>query len=80
MVVGVGPPATQNREPGQAWKGAAAAVEAGAGVWLAQAAAPHAGSAIRRSRRINAERLRQACRAVAALDHSPRGTRRSRIG
>jgi hypothetical protein len=24
--------------------------------------------------------LRQACRAVAALDHSPRGTRRSRIG
>ena len=50
MVVGVGPPATQNREPGQAWKGAAAAVEAGAGVWLAQAAAPHLGSAIRRSR------------------------------
>lgn len=40
MVVGVGPPATRNREPGQARKGAAAAVDAGAGVWLAQTAAP----------------------------------------
>lgn len=40
MVVGVGPPATQSREPGQARKGAAAAVDAGAGVWLAQTAAP----------------------------------------
>ena len=39
MVVGVGPPATRNREPGQARKGAAAAVDAGAGVWLAQTAA-----------------------------------------
>ena len=40
MVVGVGPPATQNREPGQTRKGAAAAVDAGAGVWLAQTATP----------------------------------------
>jgi hypothetical protein len=43
MVVGVGPPATQSREPGQARKGAAAAVEAGAGVWLAQTATPSTG-------------------------------------
>jgi hypothetical protein len=40
MVVGVGPPATRSREPGQARKGAAAAVDAGAGVRLAQTAAP----------------------------------------
>ncbi|SPO67701.1 protein of unknown function [Pseudomonas sp. JV241A] len=30
----IGPPATINREPGQAWKGAAAAVTLCAGVWL----------------------------------------------
>jgi hypothetical protein len=72
MVVGVGPPATQNREPGQAWKGAAAAVEAGAGVWLAQAAAPHLGSAIAGP----GGSAPIGCRAAAALDHSPRGTRR----
>jgi hypothetical protein len=35
MVVAAGPPATRSREPGQARKGAAAAVEACAGVWLA---------------------------------------------
>ena len=29
-----GPPATISREPGQAWKGAAAAVTLCAGVWL----------------------------------------------
>jgi len=34
-VIDVGPLATRNREPGQARKGAAAAVEACAGVWLA---------------------------------------------
>ena len=76
MVVGVGPPATQNREPGQAWKGAAAAVEAGAGVWLAQAAAPHVRCAIAGP---DGSAL-TGCRAVAALDHCPRGTGRSRIG
>ena len=46
MVVGVGPPATQNREPGQARKGAAAAVEACAGVWLALTAAHTGGGTI----------------------------------
>jgi len=35
MVVFVGPLATRSREPGQARKGAAVAVAAGAGVWLA---------------------------------------------
>lgn len=35
MVGSVGPPATISREPGQAWKGAAAAVTLCAGVWLA---------------------------------------------
>ncbi len=35
MVGPVGPPATINREPGQARKGAAAAVTSCAGVWLA---------------------------------------------
>ena len=40
MVVAVGPPATRNREPGQTRKGAAAAVEACAGVWLAETATP----------------------------------------
>ncbi len=34
MVTCIGPPATISREPGQAWKGAAAAVDLGAGVWL----------------------------------------------
>ena len=34
MVGPAGPPATINREPGQAWKGAAAAVTLCAGVWL----------------------------------------------
>jgi DNA polymerase III subunit gamma/tau len=40
MVACAGPLATQFREPGQARKGAAEAVEACAGVWLASAAAP----------------------------------------
>lgn len=35
----VGPLATRSREPGQARKGAAAAVDVGAGVWLAGPAA-----------------------------------------
>lgn len=35
----MGPPATIIREPGQAWKGAATAVDLGAGVWLVQVAA-----------------------------------------
>ena len=39
MVAWVGPLATINREPGQAWKGAAVAVDLCAGVWLAQVAA-----------------------------------------
>jgi len=34
MVGPAGPPATISREPGQAWKGAAAAVTLCAGVWL----------------------------------------------
>ena len=34
----IGPLATINREPGQARKGAAAAVDSGAGVWLVRAA------------------------------------------
>jgi len=38
MVDLVGPPATINREPGQARKGAATAVDLGAGVWLAGSA------------------------------------------
>jgi len=38
MVTCIGPLATINREPGQAWKGAAAAVDLGAGVWLVQVA------------------------------------------
>lgn len=39
MVAYVGPLATRDREPGQARKGAAVAVKACAGVWLALAAA-----------------------------------------
>ena len=39
MVARIGPPATTSREPGQARKGAAAAVDSGAGVWLVRAAA-----------------------------------------
>jgi hypothetical protein len=38
MVAWMGPLATINREPGQTWKGAAAAVDLCAGVWLVQAA------------------------------------------
>ena len=38
MVTRIGPLATISREPGQAWKGAAAAVDSGAGAWLAQVA------------------------------------------
>jgi DNA polymerase III subunit gamma/tau len=40
MVVRAGPPATRSREPGQARKGAAAAVDVCAGVWLAWSASP----------------------------------------
>ncbi len=39
MVAWVGPLATINREPGQAWKGAATAVDLCAGVWLVRVAA-----------------------------------------
>lgn len=39
MVARIGPLATENCEPGQAWKGAAAAVDSCAGVWLVRAAA-----------------------------------------
>jgi len=39
MVTQIGPLATISREPGQAWKGAAAAVDSGAGVWLVWVAA-----------------------------------------
>lgn len=38
MVACVGPLATIDRELSQAWKGAAVAVDSGAGVWLAQVA------------------------------------------
>lgn len=38
MVACIGPLATINREPGQARKGAAAAVDSCAGVWLVRAA------------------------------------------
>ena len=38
MVACIGPLATENCEPGQARKGAAAAVEPCAGVWLTRAA------------------------------------------
>ena len=38
MVTWMGPLATINREPGQAWKGAATAVDSCAGVWLVQVA------------------------------------------
>jgi len=41
MVTRVGPLATQSCEPRQARKGAAAAVVAGAGVWLAWVATFH---------------------------------------
>lgn len=41
MVAWVGPLATIIREPGQAWKGAATAVDLCAGVWLVQVAALH---------------------------------------
>ncbi len=34
MVLCIGPLATISREPRQAWKGAAAAVDSGAGMWL----------------------------------------------
>ena len=40
MADATGPLATQSREPGQARKGAAEAVAAGAGVWLVAAASP----------------------------------------
>ncbi len=40
MVACIGPPATINRKPGQARKGAAVAVDSGAGVWLVRAATP----------------------------------------
>lgn len=39
MVARIGPLATKNCEPGQAWKGAAAAVNSCAGVWRIRAAA-----------------------------------------
>ena len=39
MVARIGPLATISREPGQARKGAAAAVDSGAGVWLVRVAA-----------------------------------------
>ena len=39
MVACIGPLATIDCEPGQARKGAAAAVDSGAGVWLVRAAA-----------------------------------------
>ncbi len=38
MVTRIGSLATTSCEPGQAWKGAAAAVDLGAGVWLVRAA------------------------------------------
>lgn len=38
MVAWIGPPATICREPRQARKGAAAAADSGAGMWLVQAA------------------------------------------
>jgi len=38
MATCIGPLATINRESGQAWKGAAAAVDLGAGVWLVRVA------------------------------------------
>ncbi len=34
MEAPIGPPATLTREPGQAWKGAAAASDVCAGMWL----------------------------------------------
>lgn len=40
MVARAGPLALSSREPGQARKGAAVAVQAGAGVWLVRVAAP----------------------------------------
>lgn len=72
MVACAGPLATRNREPGQARKGAAAAVEACAGVWLASAAAPvRSGRASGRRRPCREHRLggRRSCargRAVKA--------------
>ena len=38
MVTRIGPLATISREPGQARKGAATAVDSGAGVWLVRVA------------------------------------------
>jgi len=38
MVACIGPLTTINCEPGQAWKGAAAAVDLGVGVWLVRVA------------------------------------------
>ncbi len=46
MVTCIGPLATINREPGQARKGAAAAVDSGAGVWLVQVATLYSPPAI----------------------------------
>jgi len=42
MVACIGPLATKDCEPRQAWKGAAVAVTTGAGVWLVQAATLYA--------------------------------------
>ena len=47
MVVRAGPPATRSREPGQARKGAAAAVDVCAGVWLAWSATSKRGPCAR---------------------------------
>ena len=48
MVGRIGPLATRNREPGQARKGAAAAVDAGAGVWLMRFATSFLNSCVSR--------------------------------
>ena len=45
MVARIGPPATKSCEPGQARKGAAAAVDSCAVVWLVRAAAFYLGAA-----------------------------------
>lgn len=49
MVARAGPLALSSREPGQARKGAAVAVQAGAGVWLVRVAAPRDPSLPQRS-------------------------------
>jgi len=46
MVARVGPPATANREPRQARKGATVTVTPGAGMWLARAASNLGGQAV----------------------------------